>query len=105
MSVMDVEVRILSPAFDTDEFCVALVCSPPGGLHRAKQNGGSNPLTRIYISTSPKGLSAIRRESFFCGWSTGDTFSGDTGDTVIHPVPSCDTSDSDQKNPLSSMHI
>ena len=67
--------------------------------------GGSNPLTRIYISTSPKGLSAIRRESFFCGWSTGDTFSGDTGDTVIHPVPSCDTSDSDQKNPLSSVHV
>ncbi len=31
--------------------------------------GGSNPLTRTYISTSPKGLSAIRRESFFCGWS------------------------------------
>jgi hypothetical protein len=47
---MDVEVRILSPAFDTGESCEAL----------AKQDGGSNPLTRIY-----QGLAARCCESFF----------------------------------------
>jgi hypothetical protein len=55
--------------------------------------GGSNPLTR-----TDKDLQQTAVSPFFVGWSTGDTFSGDTGDTVIHPVPSCDTSDSDRRS-------